>query len=338
MNKDSSARFYQVTFLSVWLLIFVFLSTVGDEFLPRKYFWDSEILLGMMKGYIISDVDDGSYYYTVKIFSILGYEGLWALNSAVALIFISYCSKYALNLKLFVIISFLIIPHIILGMIRPQKELIVTMIALMFLFGSTKFQENRLRNILILLSILYLSYSVVRIYYLVIFLVFLYLYWIVYGISNKKTAVSLSILIAILFLPPSILESIQGTRDVFNSLRPSGIAGHQTVYFNPFPPSNGIYFILNYFSAFFYFNFPLASYINLNSIFLQVYVFVVGYVFLIHQLKARTLVVICMLLFASHVIVLILFEPDSGSYLRHLSSVVIYILPALSKVLYERHH
>ena len=35
------------------------------------------------------------------------------------------------------------------------------------------------------------------------------------------------------------------------------------------------------------------------------------------------------LLFIAHILVLFIFEPDAGSYMRHASSVIFYLLPSL---------
>jgi hypothetical protein len=334
-SSSSSSSFYRLSFFSIWLIIFGFLSTVGDSMLPSKYFWDSEILIGMMNGIVSSDVDDGSYYYTVKIFSFFGEGGLWILNSIVVLVFVSYCSLHSTNLKLFLIISFLVTPHIILGLLRPQKELIVTVITLIIL-GMYRFYNMQVRKVLLAILTLYLAYSIVRLYYLLIVLTFLYLYWLAYGVNRRKKLVSLLIIPVILIMPSSVIEAVQGTRDVFNALRPSGGAGHETIYFNPYPPINGFNFILNYFSALIHFNMPLLTSININTIFLQIYIFILLVVIYMHDWKLNRLVSIYLLLFFSHSIVLILFEPDSGSYLRHLSSVVVFLMPAIVEVFYER--
>ncbi|MCT7360097.1 hypothetical protein [Thalassolituus pacificus] len=321
-------------FFVFWFLLYFSLAIYGGEFLPEKYFWDSQLIMDMVAGYESYEMDEGSYYYTVKIFDFFGVHLTYFLNFILGILFIFFVASFVSSLSSFMLISYLIFPHVVLGLARPQKETIVTFLTLIVMYFISIFWSRK-KILWVLIIVLYLTYGIVREYYFLIILIFL----LSYNVSSfDKKRILIFCAVGFLFVmaaPSEIYQMVQGTRDVFNALRPSGGVGHETIYFNPFPPVNAFNFIMNYLSAIKFFNFPILSYLSVNSLYLQLYVCIVLYLLrygLFSGGSERFLV----FLFFSHMLVLLLFEPDAGSYMRHLSSVAIYILPVIDRLRNDR--
>jgi hypothetical protein len=323
-------------FAIIWSLLLFFLYFGGDGFLPEKYFWDSQLLLAFAEGGGGEYLEDGSYYYTALLFSLFG-PALGVFNLSVALLLIFFSAYYVKKIEDFYLASFLLLPHIVLGMSRPQKELFVTILTLVVIYFAFKLNE-RVRLVFVIV-LTYCAYAIVRNYYVLIIGLFLMFYFSWTKIKIEGFLSLLAVMLVVLaFAPPSIFESLQGTRDIFNSLRPPGGEGNETIYFNPYTPDSLFNFFANYLSALTFFIFPIFYHQSISALYLQLFMFIVF--FYMHKavrfsrgnmvesnVYTNSVVKIMMFLFASHIIVLLLFEPDLGSFMRHIASVAVFLLP-----------
>ena len=103
----------------------------------------------------------------------------------------------------------------------------------------------------------------------------------------------------------------------------SGIdtAGHRTVFLNPLPVDGLVNFSINYLYAAIRLNAPVFFAPSFKDLFLTIYAWALIYA-LYRYRKPATLTGFCArALVISHLLVLLVFEPDHGTYLRHLSSV-----------------
>lgn len=337
------------SFLIFWSATLVVLFLGGDSFLPEKYFWDSQVLMNMMLGGASPDLMDGSYYYTAKFFAIFG-DSVTFFNLVVAIAFLCVAALFINNAQTAFFASFLLFPHLVLGLSRPQKELIVTLLSMIIIWAVEK---TRVRLGVALCIIGYACYAIVRNYYALICFMFLLLFWL--ARKSKVEYVIFSVLILVLvisLLPTEYFSMLQGTRDTFNMLRPPGGDGNETIYFNPTPPDSFWNFCFNYLSAASFFLVPILYHQNLSALFLQIYNVIVLvaliYFLKLYYIKSRHClsldidrrldkVLLLAMIFVSHVFILLLFEPDLGSFMRHISSVAIYLLP-LKMLLDEKSH
>lgn len=312
-------------FFMFWVGILIVVSFYGEAFLPEKYFRDSEILMEMTSGGM--DVENqGSYYFTTLVFGLFSENILKLLVLTIGVLYLFIAAKYCNTVRSSMLASILILPHVLLGMSRPQKEVLVSLLVIFIVISLGRLASQyklTLKNFLIIVAFSYLTYSVVRNYYFLIIVFFLLTFIYIHKIKVNYKPLFIFILFgASFFIPDYVFQILQGTRDVFNSLRPVGV-GHETVYFNPFEPNNIYSFVLNYIHAFFNFNFPVIFSFNFNTIYLQLYMVIVFYIILSERLT------LLKLLFLSHIAILLLFEPDLGSYMRHLSSVCLYLIPSI---------
>lgn len=328
MQLLKSHSFNGKCFFVAWLLLFFLLYLVGESFLPEKYFRDSELLLEIASGSAEASLD-GSYYYTTLIFTALGDSLLQVLLVGIAIVYLYLFSSHLNTVTSMITGSLLIMPHVVMGMSRPQKELIVSCLAVVVYYFCYKYKSSNAKVFFYVVAC-YLTYSVVRNYYAIILIAMFYLL-IFYKAKEvyQKIALVFLLVLAVSLPPNEIYDMIQGTKDMFNALRPQG-EGHETVYFNPFPPVDAINFILNYLHAIVYFNLPVFFHLSVNSLYLQLYIIVLVYLYFFRP-KLDDGERILALFFIGHALTLLLFEPDLGSYLRHLSSVALYLAPLIGK-------
>lgn len=140
----------------------------------------------------------------------------------------------------------------------------------------------------------------------------------------------LSAIILMLLVPDDYFNSLQGARDALNQFRLGrDIAGARTAFGNLLPPSDLFNFVINYGYAIVKLNFSFLFDPGVREIFLSLnamaFATLTWFGLRSRNEKVRTPA----LLFMAHFLVSMLFEPDLGAYLRHASSVILYLVPAL---------
>jgi hypothetical protein len=146
------------------------------------------------------------------------------------------------------------------------------------------------------------------------------------------------VLLALSFaVPAPVFEQLQGPRDEINRYSNLVTDTVRTAIYNPFPPDNAYHFGLNYLYTLVKLNLPILFDHTLNEIDLFLNILIYG-ALVYAGIRQRSASATSLLpwLFLAHISVLIIFEPDSGSYFRHFSSVMVYLIPAL-RVVEERY-
>lgn len=233
------------------------------------------------------------------------------------------------------IAAYITLPAIILFLTRPQKETIViimTMIVLL-VFRSNKSQWLKISTV----TLIYILYAVfMRQYYFLIIAAFLALCLSTPIMHTLRISWGVLfvlyipiIIIVLLILPDNFFLETQGKRDVVNQ----GLGYFRearTGFFNPLQPDNGWNFIINYIYAFFRLNFPIFFTVSYKEVLHMISVFIFARLLWIGlEARRNPEATLCAKLLISHVLVLLIFEPDLGSYLRHLTSVFLYLTPML---------
>ena len=177
-----------------------------------------------------------------------------------------------------------------------------------------------------IILLIYAGYGVFfRQYYLLIAMIFFGIYFLSRTRPRWLLFYAPIIIAALLLIPSNIFPELQGSRDLFNA-RNSSI---RSAFFNYVPPTDLASFIVNYVYA--------AARLNLSPLFYlsikEVFLFINNITFMILMFfgmrNTDDKIRYPAFLFLSHILVLIIFEPDLGSYLRHSSSALLYLVPAL---------
>lgn len=180
-------------------------------------------------------------------------------------------------------------------------------------------------------AVIYGAYALFfRNYYLLITCAFLFLLALRNMTTGQRIGSIVFVLIAMAFLPRGVYEELNFARDVVNYYRVGySDAGFRTAFFNYTDRADVIGFFLNYGYAFARLNLPLLFDGGIKELFLMVnvaaYALLIGVDLKFGTPRSRA----ATLLFVSHLAVLIIFEPDLGSYMRHSSVPLIFLAPAL---------
>jgi hypothetical protein len=321
---------------SFWILVYGLVYYVFPEEIPEIYLRDAEQMQYLIQGSGGFEPDD-YLAGTLAVFKILPQE----VNHVIVGLQNCYILWLILTqIKTFrgmVLIIPLLAPLVLLDMMAPTKDTIVLMMTLLIYSVSL-----RVRTPLpLLLTILgcYAFYGFfVRSYYLLIVVVFM-----VYLIIDKTHAYLvflyvLLLLLIVFLLPEQLYQTLEGSRDEVNYWIIRGEAGHEvrTLLTNPFPPDSGLHFLGNYAYALCFLNFPFLLDVSVKEVIMAVDIAVNTWLITTGIRMLQGPQKLLTFLFVAHVTVLILFEPDFGSYMRHFSSVFLYLLPAFA--FQERKH
>jgi hypothetical protein len=236
-------------------------------------------------------------------------------------------ARNAINLWALVAVTAFIVPYAILDLLHTQKEAVVIAMVMILVTVASRFRSQ-----VILIATLVIMYSVygyyIRPYYLLILGAFITLLVLTRASVTVRACIAVAGLIALFCLPAWILGELQGTRDVFFFWKV--LQGDvRTGFANPVEPVNAFNFLFNYGYAAMMLHFPFIQFTTARELLLFVNVVFLA-LLVIAGLRHRTAAYrVLALLFVSHVLVYVLFEPDLGSYFRHLASIALYVLISL---------
>ena len=321
---------------SFWILVYGLAYYVFPEDIPEIYLRDAVQIQYLIQG-TLSFEEDGSFGATSAVFNILPQE----VNHAVVGLLNCYILWLILTqIKTFrglVLIIPLLAPLVLLNMMSPTKDTIVLMMTLLIYSVSL-----RVRPPLSLLLTILGCYAVygffVRSYYLLIVVAFMG-YLIIDKTHASRVFLYTPILLLIVFLlPEQLYQTLEGSRDEVNFWIILGKTDNEvrTLFTNPFPPDSGLHFLGNYAYALCLLNFPFLLDFSAKEVIMAVDIAINTWLIATGIRMLQGPQRLLTFLFVAHVTVLILFEPDFGSYSRHFSSVFLYLLPAFA--FQERKH
>lgn len=277
---------------------------------------DHSDYVGMMAELLVHGAGgelDYSFYFSYKFFSSFTNLGVSPELLATVLGFvILYCSfYYKLSAVDFFVLFLLFLPAFFMNLGKPSKEFFVAVFFLVALHSCARGRYLWGAVFVILYAILF------RVYYMPLGFVFLYF---VIKDGRIRILILLMFLFALFIIIScyfdkvvDFLGGVQARRDVGYF---SSADVRRTGFYNPYPVFDFYGIFLNYCYAFLKINFPVIFSFQLKDVFLQTYVIMV----LIVNFMARKVYFLAIPLFINFMIYP-LFEPDLGSYLRHLSSV-----------------
>jgi hypothetical protein len=313
--------------IAFYLVVFFFLT----EYLPVEYFRDSLLI---QKLALTSDVSEwgGAFSIAAFIARTLPPPVLKGLIALLGSFTIWYVIQSLKTVKGLVLIVPVLAPFIILNMLDFGKESFVIPLTFLVLWATRK--SPTVLFAFIAICLIYLAYGIFfRPYYLIILAAFLAcIFFVRIALPFRIIFVS-AIIVALFLLPSQLFMDLQGDRDRINYIANLLTAVVHTAIMNPFPPDSAAHFIINYFYAVFRLLVPVATRQAPSDFVLLYNVLFFGY-FLWVGVKNRGMgpVGLLPLLYIAHMLVLFIFEPDSGSFLRHASSIMLYLLPTISWV------
>lgn len=326
-----SDRFSKQTTI-VAIIVFLIFGSIAPLVLPGRFSFDASNMADIAQDLIVGN--DPSFNVIAGLIRIFSLPGLTIVVQAAgvgAIIYLISSRRFASTTG---IALFSIALAAALSLVRPQKEFLVLLLSAFCVAAIVRCKTER--RALFACLIAYAAYLAVsmRPYYVLII-------GVIVGLSAfsrlsrpGKCAAVAAIAIGGFFVPAQIFDLLRLSRDAVNEFRVffPEVPGNRSAFFNPLQDPTWIGFLGNYVYAIVRLNFPLLFSQTPSEAVLTLYAGLWFYVmWLAHRVgdwRSR----LSVRLMTSHLLVLWIFEPDLGSYLRHFSSCVLYLGPILTAV------
>jgi hypothetical protein len=243
--------------------------------------------------------------------------------------FFSICAYRVNNIYNFTMLLYVSIAPILLFLCFFVKDTFYIPFMLASLFLLSKLKNNMLATIFV--ACLYIIYGFIfRNYFLIISFIFVALILFRKSPGIFKFLIVISIPVVMMFIPDDIYTLIQQQRDIVNRGR-IGYAGsgNRTAFVNLLPPEGVYSFFVNYAYAIVRLNLPVIFGAGLKEVFMMSNIIVLGLLVFVGLYSSDSRIWRPTILFCAHFLTLMLFEPDLGSYLRHIMTSLPLLSPAL---------
>lgn len=325
--QSGPSRSMQRAHALLWLIGYLAIFYVFRDYLPEKYGRDAGLLADVIE---IGKVADGSFSAMAAIYGALPewfLPHLPALVGGVSLwVVLSYVRSYPTMLLLLILLP----PYLLLNFLYPIKETLVGVMALAIHFFCRRKQDTL--SVFLFVLAIYVPYGIfVRQYYLLIVAAFIG----IFIMSRTKPIVWIAMvfagIMALFLVPEHVFFQIQSPRDEIYAFAMSNANPYivRTGFPNPLPPINAFNFLVNtaYSLLILFIPFIIGQTVSEVLMLINVAAYTAMVCFgLKYSRKGHQLPY---LLFIAHILVQAQFEPDLGSYVRHFSSVLVMIAPAL---------
>ncbi len=318
----------RVLLIPITLGVFGLFCVIDLSFLSATIAADSNMILDEL-WFATRGPEAGAHYATALVFHAIPRSLLIPAVFAIGAVCVLLIYGRNVHPGTLLLCVLLLLP-VLLFLSRPSKEVVLS--PLTFLVLSLFCLRIGGLGRVLAVSACYLAYAyLVREYFVIITAVFAGLMLLAHLPWRWGLVLCLLGLVGLSFAPPWLFEVLQGPRDLINLLR-VGISsvGTNSAFMNPLPPDSLPNFIYNYGYALIRLNLPVFFEVRPQEILLLVVALttfgLVGFGVRFGGAKERA----CALLVLAHALTLTLFEPDLGSYLRHLTSATIYLAPVLA--------
>lgn len=307
------------------------------DYLPEKFMRDAnkitEIMQSSMNGSMEVKLDNtGSYTNTALILAAIPDSMTDIAINLVAIFATMFIVKDIRSWRGLMLMPIMLVPLWLTSLMATTKETVLVAITMGLLLVATHLKRPWLAIGIIVAAYVWYALNI-RIYYSIIIALALFIAIVIRTPRQFRAYWLIPFIIASFFIPRPVFEALQMPRD--NSYQWLAFGSQfqvRTLFANPYPPITLPNFLYNYFYAFALLNFPFWKFHTINEVILFVNVITwYSLTFIgLKYLRGPPFFLVCV--FLGHLLVLPLFEPDLGSYLRHASSVIIYLVPALRLV------
>jgi hypothetical protein len=331
-RSRGTRRFNQYSIAGV-LIVFVYMVIYiyFRDALPEKWSVDSAKIIEILNyGGAGGDLDN-SFAVTAALFSIIGVDNLDVFTCVVSAIFLLFATHGIRRPGDFFSRLLVIAPCIMLNMFAPSKETVVLVMTMLITFSAIYFRTSKVLTIGAFLF-LYAIYGVfVRQYYLLIVGVFFIVYYLWRRPLKYHLAAAALAVAAIMAAPSSILQTLQSPRDTSNAYAEQIGSDNRTAFTNVASPATGPGFLVNYVYAATVLITPVLYFQTASDFFMQL--MIATMLVVLYKARRRSRrgpdrfeLRFFASLFIAHILVQLIFEPDLGSFTRHLTSVMLYIV------------
>nr|WP_272210102.1 hypothetical protein [Marinicella sp. W31]MDC2875965.1 hypothetical protein [Marinicella sp. W31] len=222
-------------------------------------------------------------------------------------------------------VAFLCLAPSMLTIATFQKDLLLVPFVVLAAFSIERLKRPRFAILSVVM--IYLVYGMqFRSYYFLIAFIFIFIYLVIRRPLPFKIVLCLGLATVLLITPASVFQELQGSRDIVNLTRlnnPNAV-GVRTAFLNLMPIEGTWSFIANYFYAAIKLNLAFLLNPGPRELFLQLNIIAYFFAIIWALRRGSQQARIASYLMMAHLLVLTLFEPDLGSYIRHLSCTLPY--------------
>lgn len=314
--------------ISVTLLFLAF-ALFGQFVLPDRFSGDTTNMVDIAEN-IVSGADASFLVIAnlIRVFTLPGLTALVIFSGCCIILYLLKDRRFASTLLIALYSIALATP---LSLVRPQKEILVfllTAVCLLIVMRAKTPGRALFGSLLAYGLYLYISR---RPYYILITAIIPVLFLFEKLSARARVAILLLIGVAGFLIPSFAFELLRLTRDAANDLRVlyPEMEGNRSAFSNPFEAATWPAFLGNYVYAVVRLNFPVLFSRTPSefalTLFSILWFYVLWMTYKIGDWRAR----FTARLIISHLLIMMIFEPDLGSYLRHFSSCLLYLQPIL---------
>ncbi|WP_243772140.1 hypothetical protein [Burkholderia anthina] len=310
------------TLAALAVLAYWIIYAKSGAFLPEFVFRDAEKIQSQIGG--ASTYEGTSFDAVAKLYAALGTTGTHLFVAAVGALCIWRMIGLGKRAGTLAACVVLLAPCVFFNLFVASKDTIVVLMAIV-LAGIA--QRRSTIATLAAAAVLYGGYAMlVRSYFAVILAVAIAALLVRRASWRVNASLALALPVALFLLPSDVYYLLQHPRDMAADYLAYGSPfGARTSFHNPLPPDSFIAFCVNYAYGVLRLNLPVLFMPGPKEIAMQVFVWIaLAAVWRRRRDSARPAVDLLACLAIGHVAVSMLFEPDLGSYTRHLSSVALF--------------
>ena len=342
MKKINRNLFFLIVIMIVET---IFLKTFMYDILPKKYFFDANHILGVMKGI---SATDKSYSYVANIFNRINFFNLTSVKEwgyAISIIFVPIIivclrkeKKYSIGQTIFIFASYTLLNIYVLGISKDIIQFVYFL--LLYLIVSNKKIKNT-KKIILSCIVLLIEALLFRVYYaimamLIVTIYFVYIRFIRNKEINKKQFFKILVISLFLFFTEVFLvqlisydnyDAILNARYSVNIWRANDdnantiindLLGKNTNYFK---------FIGNYLINFVRLMLPVELiFKGVKQILFMIYQFTITSNLAKSCKKIDDENCLWIIFVLSFIMISVIFEPDFGSFVRHETTMMLFLL------------
>ncbi|WP_174769919.1 hypothetical protein [Paraburkholderia hayleyella] len=312
-------------FATAAVLGYLALFAAGSAVLPEFIFRDADKIQAQIGG---SNSYEGSTFDTVgKFYGALGDVGTKVFVGSIGAVFVWMMLRMTRRVGALAICIVLLGVCVFFNLFVASKDTLVVLISIVIARTAHRFSWHQAT---ITAIVLYGAYAaIVRSYYALILAIAIVAFVFRLGGARMKLLLLIAIPVAVFLLPDTVYYALGSPRDAaVDYLIYGSPFGARTAFYNPFPPDSFVNFSANYLYSLARLNMPIVFEAGVKEFGLQAFIWTALWAALHARSRAerralqRYDMLACLLI--GHAAVSMLFEPDLGSYPRHLSSVALF--------------
>ncbi|WP_175917330.1 hypothetical protein [Burkholderia pyrrocinia] len=301
------------------VLLYWIVYAKAGTFLPEYVFRDAEKIQSQISG--SSSYDGTSFDAVAKLYAMLGIGGTHAFTAAVGALFICLMIAQGRRIGSLAASLVLLVPCVFFNLFVASKDTLVVLIAIVL----ARVAQRRPALVAIAAAVvLYGAYAaIVRSYFALILVIALAVLLFRRGTWRRRTLLTLAAPLVLVLLPNDAYYLLLHPRDMAADYLAYGSPyGARTSFHNPVAPTSFLAFCIDYLYATLRLNLPVLFSPGPKEIAMQGFVWIaLAAVWRRTRGESQLACDVLASLVIGHVAVSMLFEPDLGSYTRHLSSV-----------------